>query len=529
MFNKKTVLVTAIIGLMLCGCNSKQETKHIDVPEDVEEAVEVITEEDTEEMFTERDYEEEYDTKKCINIKLENNKITCDKNAVRIKGNKAIIDEEGIYVVSGKLNDGMIVVDANKKDKIQLVLKDVDITSKTSAPIYVKEADKVFLTLDKKSKNVLTNGGKFEKIDKNNIDGVIFSKSDITINGPGSISISTKSGHGIVSKDDLVVTNGNVNIKSSNHGILGKDSVRIGGGNLGLVSGKDGIHANNEQKGHIYIGKGKIKISAKDDGMHASNNIVINEGNINISQSYEGIEGQCIDIVAGNINIMSSDDGINVAGGKDESGFKGPHMGEKDKFLKDDDCYLNISGGKVLVDAEGDGIDSNGSILVSGGETYISGPTKGGNGSLDYGTGAQVTGGIFVATGVNGMATNFDENSTQGAIMIEMNGNKNDKVELFNEKNKSIFKWKAKKKFQNIIISHADIVQGKEYTVKVGSNKETINMNKTVYGGNNMNDHRGGRPEDNFGGKPGKSGNRPEHGSPMHMEQPQIEGKKNNK
>jgi hypothetical protein len=544
MFNKKMVLIAVMLVCMTCGCNSKKESKHIDVPKDVEEAVEVITEENNEEMFTDSDYEEGYDAKKCVNVKFNNNKITTDKDAVRIKDNKAIIDEEGTYVLSGKLNDGMIVIDADKKDKIQLVLKNADITSKNSAPIYVKEADKVVLTLEKKSKNKLINGGKFEKIDKNNIDGVIFSKSDITINGQGSMNISTESGHGIVSKDDLVVTNGNINIKAGNHSISGKDSVRIGGGNLNLESGKDGIHADNEQKGHIYIGKGKLRISAKDDGIHASNNIVLNEGTIDIIQSYEGIEGKCIDIIAGNINIVSSDDGINVAGGKDKSGVKGPYMGEKDRFLKDDDCYLNISGGKIQVDAEGDGIDSNGSVLVSGGETYVSGPTKGGNGALDYETSAQSNGGIFVSTGVAGMVSNFDENSAQGTIMLEFKGKEKDKIEVLDEKNNSIFKWEAKKQFQNIIISHPKILQGKEYIVKVGSNKKIITMNKIVYSSNNMNGHRGGLG-DKFEGRPGERfddkhleedkrdsiGERsdmenPDRGKPMYMEPPQQEGRK---
>ena len=159
MFNKKMVLIAGMLVCMTCGCNSKKESKHIDVPKDVEEAVEVITEENNEEMFTDSDYEEGYDAKKCVNVKFNNNKITTDKDAVRIKDNKAIIDEEGTYVLSGKLNDGMIVIDADKKDKIQLVLKNADITSKNSAPIYVKEADKVVLTLEKKSKNTLINGG----------------------------------------------------------------------------------------------------------------------------------------------------------------------------------------------------------------------------------------------------------------------------------------------------------------------------------------------------------------------------------
>ena len=128
MFNKRIVLVTFMISLVVCGCN-KNQNKHIDIEEKPEEVIEVFTEEDSEEMFNERDYKEDYDKSNCVNIKIKNNKISSDKDAVRIKDNKAIIEEEGTYVVSGKIDDGMIVVNAKKKDNIQLVLKGADITS----------------------------------------------------------------------------------------------------------------------------------------------------------------------------------------------------------------------------------------------------------------------------------------------------------------------------------------------------------------------------------------------------------------
>ena len=113
----------------------------------------------------------------------------------------------------------MIIIDADKSAKIQLVLDNANINSNTSAAIYVCEADKVFITLAPGSENTLSNGGEYTAIDDNNIDAVIFSKDDLTLNGSGSLTINASAGHGIVSKDDLVITSGTYTINSASHGL----------------------------------------------------------------------------------------------------------------------------------------------------------------------------------------------------------------------------------------------------------------------------------------------------------------------
>lgn len=152
------------------------------------------------------------------------------------------ITEKGTYILSGSLSDGMVIVDAEDTDKIQLVLDDVSISNSQSAALYIRSADKVFVTTAAGTENELINLGTYIAIDENNIDAAVFSKSDLTLNGEGILTVTAQEGHGIVSKDDLVFTSGDYTITSAKHGISGKDSVRIANGSYKIISGKDGIH-----------------------------------------------------------------------------------------------------------------------------------------------------------------------------------------------------------------------------------------------------------------------------------------------
>ena len=163
---------------------------------------------------------------------------------------------------SGTLSEGQIVVDADNA-KVQIVFDNVDITCASSAAVYVKSAEKVFVTLAEGSQNTLRNTDEYVAIDDNNIDAVIFAKSDLTLNGTGSLTIISAEGHGIVSKDDLKIIGGTYDITAAGHALSGKDSVRIADGTFILTAEKDGIHAENaddEEKGYIYIADGDFTI-----------------------------------------------------------------------------------------------------------------------------------------------------------------------------------------------------------------------------------------------------------------------------
>lgn len=206
-------------------------------------------------------------------------------SGVSISGNIITISKEGTYVLSGALSEGQIIVDADST-KVQLVLDNADITCASSAAIYVKNADKTFITLAEGSENILMNTAEYETIDDNNIDAVIFSKDDLTLNGKGTLTINSEYGHGIVSKDDLKLVGGTYNITAKNHALSGKDSVRIAAGTYNLTSGKDGIHSENaddDEKGFVYIASGDFTIESTGDGIDASYVVQIDDGDFDIT------------------------------------------------------------------------------------------------------------------------------------------------------------------------------------------------------------------------------------------------------
>lgn len=196
-------------------------------------------------MFTERDRKTTYDEENAVSIELNGDSAVCGSDSVQIAESTVSIVEEGTYILSGALDDGMLIVEADDTDKVQIVLNGAQITSSSSAAVYVLSADKVFITTVVGTENTLANSGEYVAIDDNNIDAAVFSKSDLTLNGEGSLCVSAAVGHGIVSKDDLVLTSGTYEITAASHGLSGKDSVRIAGGSYTIQSGKDGIHAEN--------------------------------------------------------------------------------------------------------------------------------------------------------------------------------------------------------------------------------------------------------------------------------------------
>ena len=217
--------------------------------------------------------------------KSETNETKAASSGVSISGNIITISKEGTYVLSGALSEGQIVVDADSA-KVQLVLDNVDITCASSAAIYVKNADKTFITLAEDSENILMNTAEYEAIDDNNIDAVIFSKDDLTLNGKGTLTINSEYGHGIVSKDDLKLVSGTCNITAKTHALSGKDSVRIAAGTYNLTSGKDGIHSENaddDEKGFVYIASGDFTIESTGDGIDASYVVQIDDGDFEIT------------------------------------------------------------------------------------------------------------------------------------------------------------------------------------------------------------------------------------------------------
>lgn len=542
-----------------------------------------------EDMFTSRDTKADYSQTDSVVIKLNGSSATASSDSVKISGSKITITQEATYIISGKLADGMIIVNADDTAKIQLVLNGVDITSKTSAALYILEADKVFVTLADGKTNTLSNDGAFTDIDENNIDAAVFSKQDLTFNGSGNLTVTSPAGHGIVCKDDLVLTSGTYTLNSSSHGLDANDSVRISGDvKLNIDAGKDGIHCENTDDaslGFIYISNGTINIEAEgdgiaagayvqieggtfdlligggskngskassenfggfmggggpggakisttttdesstsmkgikaansllinggtfkidsaddsvhsdvsvtinggtyeiasgDDAIHAEETLTVTAGNFNISECYEGLEALNIDVEGGNIKLVASDDGLNAAGGTDQSGTTGGRdgmfgsgrpggMGGQGGMSSNSNGSIKISGGTLYINSSGDGIDANGTLKISGGHTTVVGPTQGDTATLDYDKSATITGGTFIGTGASGMAQTFSD-SKQGVIAISVGNQKaGTNITLKNKSGKTIISYEPELSFAVVILSSPDIQKGDTYTVSVGT------------------------------------------------------------
>ncbi len=349
-------LLILLLG-MLTGCSTQNSSDSTADPAEVD-----FSQTDAD-MFTDRDYETDYNESGSILIQLNGDSATASSDSVQISGSTITITEDATYIISGTLDDGMIIVNAPDTAKMQLILNGVNINSETSAPLYILEADKVFITLAAGTENTLSNGGTFTAIDENNIDAALFSKQDLTLNGSGTLTVISPAGHGIVCKDDLVITSGTYTITSASHGLDANDSVRITNASITVDAGKDGIHAENNDDaslGFVYISSGTLAIEAEGDGISAG--------------AYMQIEGGTFDVLAGggseNGSKSSSDSygGFMGGGRMQQSSSSGTASddGTSMKGLKAENSIL-ISDGTFTIDSADDALHSNVSITINGG------------------------------------------------------------------------------------------------------------------------------------------------------------------
>ena len=318
------------------------------------------------EQFTDRDLEQTADLSEAVYYSVSS-------------GQDITITSAGVYVLSGEASNVTVYVEAGKDDKVQLVLDGVSVTNESFPVIYVKSADKVFVTTSADSTLSVT--GTFVSDGNTNTDGVIFSKADLTLNGTATLTVSSTD-NGIVGKDDLKITGGTYVINAASKAIEANDSIRIADGVLYLTAGTDGLHAENDEdasKGYIYIGGGSLTITAGDDAIHATTVVQTDGGTIAITAA-EGIEATYIQFNAGAISIQASDDGVNAA-------YKSSAYTPT----------VEINGGEITVSmgsGDTDGIDSNGNIIVNGGTVSVTG-----NSTFDYDGTAQYNGGTILVNG----------------------------------------------------------------------------------------------------------------------------------
>lgn len=532
-----------------------------------------------------------------VEIELTGDTMTVQGEGAIVDLNSLVITQPGSYEISGTLADGQIIVNSSSQGTVTLYLNSTNITNSSGAAIYVIDAGEVVLEMAEGSQNTLTDGEIYLSTDTDNEgqDAAIYSVSDLTIKGGGSLTVNANYQNGIHSKNDILIESGTILVNAIADGIKGNDSVEILDGTLTVSAGSDGIQSSNDsdpEKGTISIqggtlritagldgiqaatnlsisagditivsgggsvnsstqagwglpggdmrnidqtdnsssaiiesmkglkagsaitiengtiqidsaddalnsndsltvNGGSIQITAGDDGLHANSTLTINEGTLEIQKSYEGIESSQVMINGGVIRVVSSDDGINVAGGNDDSAANGrPGQNE---FSLNTDSKLVITGGNLVVDADGDGLDANGSIEMSGGQVIVNGPTNDGNGAVDYLGTFKISGGFILAAGSSGMAQSASDSSTQYSLLynFDQEMSADTLIHIINQNGEEVLTFAPAKNYQSILFSSAALVDGMTYTLFSGGSAsgEGVNglyVNSTYTGGTQL-------------------------------------------
>ena len=546
---KKTVISVLILCacLLLSSCGKKNTASGTNNINNMSAVTEISTD-DMDFEFSNKDTTYDYDESEAKTI-------ADSEKAVKITA-------EGTYVVSGEHES--ITVSAPDTAKVRIILKNATVSNTSGPAIYIEKADKVFITACEGTVNTLSDGTSYTGDFKDtNIDGAIFSKTDLTLNGEGTLNITGNYKCGAVSKDDLIICGLNLTVKSTGCALEGKDCVKIKDAEITVSAGGDGIRSTNTEKsnkGFVYIETGNIDITSGNDGMqaatvlkaangsikitagggaadtkqnsggrnmpgfggstqttddeestkglkagslilidegdfevsskedsfhsngdieinggsftaaagedgfHADNNLIINGGSITVSQSYEGLEGQKVTVTGGNIDITASDDGINAAGSSSSSSTGG-RPGSSDS-----NALITIGGGYIVVNASGDGIDSNGNVVISGGTVLVSGPTDNGNGAFDYGGEATVSGGTVILCGSSGMAQGFSDKSEQASFMytLDSSASAGSSVAVTDENGNVLASFIPAKQYNNVVISTPSLKNGSSYKLVIG-------------------------------------------------------------
>lgn len=499
------------------------------------------------------DKEPDYDENTAALINFSGDSVSISGMGATASGTDVTITGNNTFIISGSTSKGSITVNCGSTSKPQIVLSGLELTNPDGPAILIKGAKKVTITLAEGTKNIISDGSSYSLTDAGTIiDGAIFSKCNLVLNGEGTLTVNGNNAHAIVSKDDLTIAGGEYVVNSKNTGICGKDSLKIADADMTINAGTDALKSDNDvdaDKGYIYIQSGNFTfnsvndavqafnvvnieggsfdikttststtlsskgikggsgiaitggsfvivseddaihsngsvaisggnfdIKSGDDGIHADDSLNISEGRIVIKQSYEGIEATDIIISGGYIDITSSDDGMNASGGNDGNATIGGRPGGD--MFGGGTGTITISGGYTIIHNEGDGVDSNGSLEVSGGVVLVDGPRSGGNGSFDYGSSAKITGGIVITLGTSDMAQNFSE-ATQGSILVSSSSNfaAGTTLSLCDEEGRVILAFTSTKTFRCALFSAPEIEIGKTYTFYTGASVDGLDEN----------------------------------------------------
>lgn len=472
-----------------------------------------------------------WDSSSEVTIDLSNPTAT---DGVTVSDGVITITKAGNYRLSGTYA-GQIKVETADSDMVRLILDNATITNSTGAAINVVKADEAVIYTASGTTNTVSDGSSYSDTASGSPDAAIYSKSDLTLAGEGTLKVEGKYEEGIHTTDGLVIASGTLEVTAANTGIKGKDYVDILDGTTSVTATKDGIKATNDtdgNRGWVRLSGGTVNISAGDDGFKAERVLEISGGTLNVTQSNEGLEAQYINILDGTVNVTSSDDGINASystttttdststeststsaaqsnqaaqgnaaqggqtpagGGQSHSGAMGQPpagggagggMGGGGTF-EVVDATINIAGGTVTVNANGDGIDSNGTATLSGGTLIVNGPFTGGNTSLDTNGDLLLNGTTVVAGNSGDMFEAPATSSTSGYVKLTnlSNVSNGTTIQVADSSGTVVANYKVVNSNTSLIlVSSTNITKGQSYTVYITT--DSVNASSTSVASN---------------------------------------------
>ena len=455
-------------------------------------------------------------------------------DGVSVENGTITITSGGTYRLTGEYS-GQVKIEAAKTDTVRLVLDNAKITNSTGAAINVVSAAEAIIYTAAGTTNTVADEANYTATGDNDPDAAIYSTANLTLTGEGSLSVKGAYEEGIHTTGGLVIASGTLEVNAANTGIKGKDYVDITGGIVNVTAAQDGIKSTNtddESMGFTRLSAGSVTVSAGDDGLKAPRTLEISGGTLNIEKSNEGIEAQYINILDGDVTVNSSDDGINAslkdsssdassdttsgtatagqqtqqnqngqvqqapAGGGAASGGSQGSTGQNQNMPQPPaggtgqppadgampgggggtfevvDAAINISGGTVTVNAEGDGIDSNGTATFSGGTVTVNGPAAGGNNALDSNGDLLLDGGTVTAGSTADMFEAPSSASTSGYLKITDSSalTQGSTVQVTDSSGTVVANYKITTSgVQLVLVSNKNIVKGQSYTVSVTS------------------------------------------------------------
>ena len=448
-------------------------------------------------------------------------------DGVSVENGTITITSGGTYRITGEYS-GQVKIEAAKADTVRLVLDNAKITNSTGAAINVVSAAEAIIYTAAGTTNTVADEANYTATGDDDPDAAIYSTANLTLTGEGSLSVEGAYEEGIHTTGGLVIASGTLEVNAANTGIKGKDYVDITGGIVNVTAAQDGIKSTNtddESMGFTRLSAGSVTVSAGDDGLKAPRTLEISGGTLNIEKSNEGIEAQYINILDGDVTVNSTDDGINAslkdsssdtssdttsgtaaagqqtqqnqngqvrqapAGGGAAPGGSQGSTGQNQNMPQPPtdgampgggggtfevvDAAINISGGTVTVNAEGDGIDSNGTATFSGGTVTVNGPVAGGNNALDSNGDLLLNGGTVTAGSTSDMFEAPSSASTSGYLKITDSSalTQGSTVQVTDSSGTVVANYKITTSgVQLVLVSNKNIVKGQSYTVSVTSN-----------------------------------------------------------